>query len=211
MRSQRISRGKANPNCDPKRYRPAVCSDVEGSTVIIRKILKIVNSINLKVCYISMVSVFVLMLLTTVNVIIRKAPLGVGGITDAFDMTNLLMVLIIFCALAFQESGREHIRVDMFVEMLPKIGKHIVNTLFDLLTVGALGFFSYVYFSDIEGTQRSGAATQVLKIPEWPFYIVIAISIALFGVTVLLNMIDRFLPEEAAGAGSEAKPEEDPS
>ena len=179
--------------------------------MIFRKVLKVVNSINHKVCYISMVSVFALMLLTTVNTVIRKA--GIGGIVDAFDMTGFLMILIIFCALAYQESGREHIRVDMFVEMLPKIGKHIVNTLFDLLTIGALGLLSYAYFSDIASTYKSGAASQVLKIPEWPFYIIVAISVALFALTVLLNMIDKFLPEEAAAesAGAEAEPEENPS
>jgi len=180
--------------------------------MLLKKVLKIVNAINLKVCYISMVALFVLMAMTTVNTVIRK--LGIGGIVDAFDMTGLLMILMVFCALAYQESGKEHIRVDMFVEMMPKVWKHIVNTFLDLLTVGALGYLSYAYFIDIIPTRRSGSASQVLKIPDWPFYIVVAISVALFTITVFLNMIDRFLPEETVESteeSTEVKPEESPS
>jgi len=188
--------------------------------MFIKKVLKIVNAINLKVCYISMVAIFVLMLLTTVNVIVRK--LGIWGVPDAFDMTNLLMILIVFCALAYQESVKEHIRVDMLVEMLPNILKHIVNALFDLLTVGTLGYFSYAYYTEISRRLRSGAASQILKIPEWPFCIVVAVVSALFALTVLLNMIDRFLPKDPADSGeavetadaiesAEGEPEENPS
>ena len=184
--------------------------------MLFKKVLKVVNSINYKVCYISMVSLFVLMVMTTVNTVIRK--LGIGGIVDAFDMTGLLMILMIFCALAFQESGKEHIRVDMFVEMMPRVGKLIVNTFLDLLTIGALGYLSYAYFIDVGPSYTSGAASQVLKIPEWPFKIVVAVSVALFAITVLLNMIDSFLPkepEESSGDDSEDSavdaPEESPS
>ena len=169
-----------------------------------KKFLKIVNWVNLKVCYISMISVFALMCMTTINTIIRKAK--IGGITDAFDITGLLMILIIFCALAYQETDKEHIRVDMFVLMLPKTAGKIVNTLLDLLTVGALAYLSYAYIIDTIPTRMSGAASQVLKIPNWPFYIVIAVSVALFAFTVLLNAIDTFLPEEA-----EQKAEADPA
>jgi len=132
--------------------------------------------------------------MTTINTVIRKASLG--GITDAFDITGLLMILIVFCALAFQESDKEHIFVDMFVEMLPKIARKIVKTFLDLLTVGMLGFLSYAYFTDIVSTYNKGAATQVLRIPEWPFVIVVAIAVALFTLTVLLNMIDMIMKKD---------------
>jgi len=134
------------------------------------------------------------MIMTSVNAVIRKA--GIGGIADSLDLTQLLMILIIFCALAFQESKRGHIRVDMFVVMMPKLVSKIVNGFFNVLSSGILGFFSYSYFSDIAKTRSSGAATQVYRIPEWPFVIVVAVVLGLFALTMFFNTINIFLYDE---------------
>ena len=142
-----------------------------------------------------MAALFLLMCMTTVNTIIRKA--GIGGIIDAFDMTGFLMVLIIFCALAFQETDKEHIRIDMFVAMLPRKAGIIVDTVLNIITIGTLAYFSYAYFEDIPANRLSGASSQVLKIPEWPFYAVVSLALALFALTVLLNSIEVFIPKEA--------------
>jgi TRAP-type C4-dicarboxylate transport system permease small subunit len=116
------------------------------------------------------------------------------------------MILIVFCALAFQESGKEHIRVDMFVEMLPKVVGKVVNIVFDFFTVVAVGYLSYAYFIDIAPTRRSGAASSLMRIPEWPFRLVVAIAVLLFAITVLLHTIERFLPKD-----NEDKSEETPA
>ena len=159
-----------------------------------KRVLKIVKSVNMKVCYIAVASIFIMMCMTTINTILRKA--SIGGIVDAFDMTGLLMILIVFCSMAYQESEKGHIRVEMFVDMLPKIAGTIVGTLLDFLTIFALSYLSYAYFIDISKTQRSGASTQNLMIPEWPFEAIVAVAVALFALTVLLNTIDRFMPQD---------------
>ena len=156
-------------------------------------VLKIMKSINMKVCMVSMGACFVLMCLTSINTVLNTASLG--AIPDAFPLTEYLMILIVFCALAFQESEKEHIRVDMFVTMLPKIIGKIVNIVFDLFTFGAVAYLSYAYASDIAASRRSGAASSLLKIPEWPFYVIVAIAVALFAITILLHTVEHFLPE----------------
>ena len=131
------------------------------------------------------------MIMTSVNAIIRKA--GIGGIADSLDLTQLLMILIIFCALAFQESKRGHIRVDMFIVMMPKIPSRIVDCIFNLLSTGVLAFFAYAYYISIPGSRRQGSATQVLRVPEWPFVVIVSIVLALFALTMLFNTIDILL------------------
>ena len=158
-----------------------------------RSVLKFMGSINMKVCLVSMAAAFLLMCLTSVNTILNTASLG--SIPDAFPITEYLMILIIFCALALQESEKEHIRVDMFVVMLPKIVGKIINIVFDLLTFAAVSYLSYAYFSDISYSYKSGAASSLLKVPEWPFYLVIGIATALFAITILFHTIEHFLPD----------------
>ena len=172
----------------------------------IRKILRILEYINLRAIWVSMAALFVLMIMTSYNAIVRRA--GIGGVADSLDLTQLLMILIIFCALAFQESKRGHIRVDMFVVMMPKLASKLVDGFFNLISAGILGIFAYAYYDSIAGSRRSGAATQVYRIPEWPFVIVVSIVIALFALTMLFNTIDIFLYGDSLTEGeSDAEPD----
>ena len=147
--------------------------------------------INLKVLWVSMAALFALMLMTAVNVVIRKA--GIGGVADSLDLTRLLMVLIIFCAFAFQESKRGHIRVDMFLEKMPKHAAKITDTALNTLSTAVLALLAYAYFAGVSGSRRQGAATQVWRVPEWPFVAIVAVVISLFAVTMLLNTIDALI------------------
>lgn len=156
--------------------------------ITLKKALKIVDSINLKMCYVAMVTLFVLMCMTTADTIMRKTPLG--GITDSLDLTELFLVFIVFCGLAFLESERGHIRVDMFVNMLPRLLKKITETFLYLISAGILSLLFVSMFSDIFKKFKSGAATQVLGIPHWPFVIVVTIAVLLYAVTVLMHAIE---------------------
>jgi TRAP-type C4-dicarboxylate transport system permease small subunit len=160
----------------------------------LKKTLKIVDSINMKICYIAMVALFALMCMTTVDTITRKTPLG--GITDSLDLTELFMLFIVFCGLAYLESERGHIRVDMFVNMLPKLAKRIVEAALYLLSAVILILLFYAMFGDISSTFKSGAATQILHIPHWPFVVVVTVSIFLYAFTVLLHGIEIIQGEE---------------
>ena len=146
------------------------------------------SSINLKACYISMVSLFILMVMTTINTILRKT--GIGSITDNLDITEYLLVMIIYCAMAYLESEKGHVRVDMFLFMLPKMLCRIVEAFWYVLSAGILGFFTYSLFINIGRTYASGATTQVYRIPQWPFVAILCFVIFLYTVTVVLHLIE---------------------
>lgn len=157
----------------------------------VKKILKALEYVNLRALWVSMAALFLLMLMTSVNAVIRKA--GIGGIADSLDLTQLLMVLVIFCAFAFQESKKEHIRVDMFVSKLPGGASAIMETVLNILSTGILALFAYAYFDNISGSYRQGAATQVWRIPEWPFTLAVAAALSLFALTAFFNAIDALI------------------
>jgi len=154
----------------------------------------VVQFINRKYLHISMAALFIMMAMTVINTVIRKA--GIGGIVDAFDMTNLLMICTVYCALAYQESIKGHVRIDMFVDMLPGISSKIVDTILNVLSVAIMAVMFYAYFNAIVPRFHSGSSTQVLKIPEWPFYILVTIGLFLFTLAMLLNTIGAFVPEK---------------
>jgi TRAP-type C4-dicarboxylate transport system permease small subunit len=135
-----------------------------------------------------MISLFFLMCLTTLNTVMRKSPLG--GITDSLDITEYFLVLIIYCGMAYLESEKGHIRVDMFLVMLPGALRKYTEAFWYLVSAGILGLFSYAMLLNIGSTYRSGAATQVMHIPQWPFTILVAAAISLYAVTVTLHLIE---------------------
>lgn len=167
-----------------------------------KKALKIVDSINLKMCYVAMAALFFLMCMTTVDTIARKIP-TLGGIPDSMDLTEIGMVFIVFCGLAFLESERGHIRVDMFLNMFPKLIKRILESFLYILSAFILFLLFYAMFDKIFSTMKSGAATQLLHIPQWPFVIVVTAAIFLFAFTVLMHAV-----EVIAGKVEEPKEEE---
>lgn len=145
-------------------------------------------------CYVAMVSLFVLMCMTTIDTIMRKTPLG--GITDSLDLTELFLIFIVFCGLAYLESDRGHIRVDMFVNMFPRLLKKITEVFMYLLSAGILILLFFSMLSDIGSTFKSGAATQILQIPHWPFVVVVTVAIFLYAVTVLFHGIELIIGKD---------------
>ena len=159
-----------------------------------QKALKIADSINQKMAYIAMTMLFLLMCLTTVDTITRKTPLG--GITDSLDLTELFLVIIVFCTLAFLESERGHIRVDLLVNIFPGLFKKITESITSLLSAGILFLLFYAMFDNIRDTYQSGASTQILGIPHWPLVVVVAAAIFFYAFTVLLHMIEMIIEKD---------------
>lgn len=163
------------------------------------KALKVLRSINEKACYVAMVALFLLMILTVVNTLTRKT--WIGGIPDSLDMTELFMILIVFCGFAFLESEKGHIRVDMLINQFPKMVKKIVSGILYLASAGILFLFFAAELKETAGKITTGASTQVLSIPHWPFTIIVAIAILLYGITLLAHAIEIFI-----GSNEKSKP-----
>jgi len=157
------------------------------------KALKILDNINLKICYISMGAAFFLMCMTTVHALLRKFT-TLGGITDSLDLTTLSMTLIVFCAFAFMESQRGHVRVDVLVNLLPKKADTALQGVMLIISGIFLFILFYAVTSNITTIYARGAATMVLKIPHWPFYIVMAVGLCAYAITVFLHGIEKFRP-----------------
>ena len=141
-------------------------------------------------CVVGMAAMFIMMVMVTIDTIIRKTP--IGGITDSMDMTQLLLGLIIYGGMSYLESNRGHVRVDMFLLMMPPALRKIVEGIIYLLSTVILGMVVYAYVLNIGPDYRSRAGTQVLRIPQWPFKAVVAIGIFLFAVTFLVHTIAIF-------------------
>jgi TRAP-type C4-dicarboxylate transport system permease small subunit len=132
---------------------------------------------------------FCLMAVTTVDVIGRYLlnwPLR-GG----FEITELLLLTLIFAGLPLVSRADEHVTMDFIDAILGDRGRRLIRRLVDLvcgLIILGLAWRVYVKAGKIAGY---GDTTEVLLIPVGPFVYFMALMVA---VTAIVHIIKAFLP-----------------
>jgi TRAP-type C4-dicarboxylate transport system permease small subunit len=135
------------------------------------------------------VALFAIMLLTLVDVSGRKfVSTSVPG---SLEMTELLMVVVIFAALPLVSLRGEHVVFDTLDSMLPRAVVRVQRVLVDLLSVALLGGLAWLMWVKAGNMASYGDVTSQLKLPLGPF--VYAMSV-LCAVTAFVHALLAFEP-----------------
>jgi TRAP-type C4-dicarboxylate transport system permease small subunit len=130
---------------------------------------------------------FGLMVLTTADVVgryILNSP-----IRGAFEITELLLLTLIFAGLPLASLADEHVTLDFIDMILGQGGRLMLRRLVDLicgLLILGLAWRTWIKASKIEGY---GDTTEVLRIPVGPFVYFMAIMVAITGIVHLAKVI----------------------
>jgi len=107
------------------------------------------------------------------------------------EATALLLVPVAFAGMAYALKEDAFPKVTMAVDTLPRRARSAIAT-FNLALMLAIGlFFTLVTGSAAIRTYFSGASTEVLRWPEFIFWVPVAISIAVFDLYALVRLIVR--------------------
>lgn len=158
----------------------------EGRLLVIEKITSMVG-------FLALFLLTIMMLLTVCDVILRYFGRPIPG---AMELTEILMVSVGGLSLAWCTLKFGHIRVDIVLRALPggvQKGIDVVNYVFTailcILIVPSLVGRS---LQDL----RMSVATYVLKIPEWPFVLLLAFGYLLTFCVLVLHMYRSFRREK---------------
>ena len=138
---------------------------------------------------------FCLMALTTADVIgryILNAP-----VRGAFEITELLLLALIFAGLPLASRADEHVTLDFIDMILGERSRLFLRRLVDFtcgIIVLALAWRVWVKAGKIAGY---GDTTEVLRIPVGPFVYFMAVMVAITGIVHLVRVI---FPPPRAGA-----------
>lgn len=158
-----------------------------------KKIHSFFATITKYISWVALIMAFAMMLITTVDVILRKIPFIPFSILGSYDMTEMAMVAIVFFGIAYFQSERGHVRVDMFVNKFPHAIRCAVEGIVNLVEAAFGGIMCYAAFQQIATLFSRGTGTSVLRIPHWPFAIVMSIGLLLFTIFLLLDGIMDFM------------------
>ena len=129
--------------------------------------LKEKRSFSTYLSYIGNFAIAAMMLLATVDVIGRyffNSP-----VLGAYEITEYLMLILVFSFLALAQSSKVHISVDIVFDRLPTRLQHVLERLNHLICLLMMILVSWMSIQRIWELRRTGEASVLLKIPDYPF------------------------------------------
>ena len=131
-------------------------------------------------------SLFAMMLLTFADDFSRKY-LG-NSITGAVELTELAMLVMIFCALPLTMLREGHVTVDLLDAFIPDGVARLQGVVVNLISTAALGLLTWRLGVKAYDDHRFGSMTDELFIPVWPFGAVMTVLCAVATFAALVNV-----------------------
>ena len=129
-----------------------------------------------------------LMVLTVANVILRdffdKPIMGTP------ELSEFMMVLVIFLALAWCAITRKHVKVELIVNRFSPRIQAILNGITLLLT---LGVFVIITWQSALESMVVYDTTSLLRIPHTPFYWIMTFGLGLFCLSIIVLIIENII------------------
>ena len=135
----------------------------------------------------SMIAAVAMMLLVTTDIFMRRVL--DQPIFGAYEIGKILLVIIVFCGVAYVMSVRGHVAVDTLVRLYPRRLKIVVSGiayLLSLIIVALISWQSTVYGLDMV---QVGETTILLRIFVAPFIFVVAFGSAILFLVILVQFI----------------------
>lgn len=119
-------------------------------------------------------------------------------------VSNYLMIMVTYCALATTFRTGDHISIDLVTLLLPKSVQAYLEVLCNILAIGAFGLIAACFIEDAAAAySKQEFFAGYIMWPVWLSYLPIAIGSAVLVLRVLrrIYILCRFgLPEETKGA-----------
>jgi TRAP-type transport system small permease protein len=144
----------------------------------------------------SAIALFAIMALTFFDVGGRKL-LG-NSIPGSLELTELLMVVVIFGAIPLVSHRGEHVTFDSLDGVLPRFIRVLQRVLVHLLCGAAMLALAYLMWRTGDQFLANGETTAQLKLSKAPFIYGMA---ALCGITGLVHLMQIVRPAKALAEG----------
>lgn len=135
-----------------------------------------------------------MMLLTTCDVIGRyifNAP-----ITGAYEITEVMMVTVIFLFIGYTQAEKAHISIDLVVRLLPKKLRMTIDLITHLLSLFIIILIAWMNILRCLELMRRNEVTAILYIPVAPFVLILAIGCLVYSIELIKNINNLFKHQE---------------
>ena len=148
--------------------------------------MKIIYTLSRLTGYMATGFLGLLMVLTVANVILRD--LFNVPIRGTPELSEFMMIIVIFLALAWCAVTRKHVRVDILVSRFPSRVQIILDSITLLIT---LGIFFIITWQSVLESMVVYDTTSILRLPHTPFYWIMTVGLALFCLSIVVLVIEN--------------------
>ena len=145
------------------------------------------------IMYIGGFCLMFMMVATMVDVVVRT--LG-GSIIGVYEISEILMVPIVFFTLPYVELFGGHAEVDLFYNLLPKVLRTISSLITNIAASAYLYLMVKYSFERYAKLTATGEMSALLHIPYSLLYIFIVIGAIASIIAILLRTVQLFIPAE---------------
>lgn len=133
------------------------------------------------------ISLIFMMAIIAVNVVTRY--LLNWPMTGAEEIVQMAGVAVIMLALPYATRQGAHVRVDIFDYALGHFGRMAGDVLARLLTGGVLAVVVHKAWAKMLDAHEFGDTTNMLGLPVWPFYGILAAGLALCVLVYAIEIV----------------------
>lgn len=134
---------------------------------------------------------FFMMLLTIADVFLRKV--FSQSILGTVEVTEFMMVLLVFFAVTQTEVLNGHVKVDLVMSRFGERTQALVDTITQLVCFLLFGLFTWSTLVYAEKMRASGEVSQDLWLPVYPFIYVVALGCALLAFSLLIKSFMAYM------------------
>ena len=158
---------------------------------MIKKIDKLIYRISAYVGSVSYIATIAMIVLNLVDIVLTK--FFANNVQGAYELTERLLMVLVFASLAYGEMNEAHIHTTLFIAKFPRVVKFLIYGITSALATGAAIFWAYGLRIQISESIRKNTITDVLKIPLYPFYIIALICVIIFIITLAWHTVQTFM------------------
>lgn len=147
--------------------------------------------------YVGMAAMFFVTCLMTLDVVLRLITSLIPGVSlyilGTYELTEMMMVVIISFGYAVTQRDGGHIRVTLFIDHLPRRFKAVFDGCVSALTTVTCLITTVCAFRQARSLFADRITTTTLFVPYAPFAYLMGIGFTLFTVILIFDTIDYFV------------------
>ncbi|MBN1833676.1 MAG: TRAP transporter small permease [Deltaproteobacteria bacterium] len=150
-------------------------------------LLKIFKSLSIYLAYIGAFSLFAMMCLTMADVlgryIFNRPILGV------FEITELMVLMLIFSFLGYTQAQKSHVSVDLFIMLFPERLTVLIEVFNHFICLAMMALIAWMGVDKALELMEAGEASPNLALPTYPFVFFLVLGCAVMCAEFIRDII----------------------
>jgi TRAP-type C4-dicarboxylate transport system permease small subunit len=131
--------------------------------------------------------IIALTLMTVADIIMRR--FFSMPFSFSFEVTQLMLVLIVFCSIPYSTSRLRHVSIEVLVLTFPKKLRRRIDIVGDFFCAAVLAAICWQSIEKGFGTYNIGTMTGELEIPLYPFYFFVSFGAMVACISLIVKTI----------------------